>query len=388
MPAARPCAARGGDPSLTGGEPKSSAPLVARAPLLRSRWASPWPARHCRRRPPRRSSSPTFPDSRRAPSRSVPSSMCSRRRSMPCWPRPASTRSTGTSPIRGQVVKVRGEAEAIQSGLGDIGMVVTALYLDRVPLYRMSYVTPFSTKDPDVQTAAVQAVQDANPIYLEHWKAIGITPVALSQAVDNYVIGSKTPLAKLADFKGKKVGGAGPNLPWLAPLGVAGVTSDLGAFYNSLATGVYEAALAWPQALGGFKLCEPAPHALYADIGVGSTLVLAINVGVLGKLPAEVKAAMAEVGPAYGRDSHNRPLARRRRPTRCARRISASNTPSCPTRSASPGPRACRPSASTGPRRPTPRACRERRSSAATWTRCAPPSSRSRATGTRSSSGA
>lgn len=209
----------------------------------------------------------------------------------------------------GQVVKVRGEPEAIQSGLGDIGMVVTAFHLDRVPLYRLSYVTPFSTKDPDVQTAAVQTVQNANPIYLEHWKAIGIVPVALSQAVDNYVIVSKSSLTKLADLKGKKVGAAGPNLPWLAPLGTAGVTSDLGAFYNSLATGVYEAALAWPQAIGGFKLCEPAPHALDADIGVGSTLVLSMNADVYGKLPAEVKAVMAAIGPAYSKDSHNRLLA-------------------------------------------------------------------------------
>jgi len=209
----------------------------------------------------------------------------------------------------GQVVKVRGELEGIQSGLGDIGMIVTAFHLDRAPLYRLSYVTPFSTKDPDVQTAAVQAVQNATPMYLEHWKALGLVPVALSQAVDNYVIVSKTPLAKLADFKGKKVGGAGPNLPWLAPLGIAGVSSDLGAFYNSLATGIYEAALAWPQAIGGFKLCEPAPYALDADIGVGSTLILAMNTNVHAKLPAEVKQVMADTAAAYSRDSHNRLLA-------------------------------------------------------------------------------
>ncbi|MGE0256305.1 MAG: hypothetical protein AB7M05_20245 [Alphaproteobacteria bacterium] len=209
----------------------------------------------------------------------------------------------------GQVVKPRGEPEALQSGLGDIGLITTAFHLDRVPLYRLPYVTPFASKDPDVVVAAVLAAQKANPAYEEHWRSIGSTPVGLAEAVDNYVIISKTRLATLGDLKGLKVGAAGPNIPWLQPLGVAGVTSDLAAFYNGLATGIFEAALAWPQAMGGFKLCEPAPHALDADIGVGSIIALNMNVAVYEKLPADVKTAMAEVAAVWSKDADARLLA-------------------------------------------------------------------------------
>ena len=50
----------------------------------------------------------------------------------------------------GQVVKPRGELEGLEAGLGDVGIVVTAFHADKVPLYEVSFKTPFTTPDLDL----------------------------------------------------------------------------------------------------------------------------------------------------------------------------------------------------------------------------------------------
>ncbi|MGE0255121.1 MAG: TRAP transporter substrate-binding protein DctP [Alphaproteobacteria bacterium] len=206
----------------------------------------------------------------------------------------------------GQVVKARGEPEGVQSGLGDITHVTTPFHLDRVPLYKVPYVIPFTSKDPALMVKIFDAMQPKFTAFGEAWSALGQVNIGSSGVVDNYIIVSKTPVAKLADLRGKKMGAAGANIPWVQGLGVAGVTSDLAAFYSGLATGVYDSALVWPQAMGAFKLCEPAPHVLDADIGAASIHALNVNEAVWAKLPDEVKTAMREAAAVWTSDSLRR----------------------------------------------------------------------------------
>ena len=48
--------------------------------------------------------------------------------------------------LSGQIVKPRGELEGVEAGLGDIGIVITPFHADKLPLYKIPYVTPFTTK--------------------------------------------------------------------------------------------------------------------------------------------------------------------------------------------------------------------------------------------------
>lgn len=201
----------------------------------------------------------------------------------------------------GQIVKPRGELEGVELGLGDLGDVTTPFHLDRVPLYRLAYVTPFTTKDPAVLTDVHATLQNKFPQFDQSWRVLNQLQVGMTTVVDNYLLISSTPMKKLSDIRGKKIGAAGPNLPWVTPIGAAGVQADLVTAYNSLTTGIYSGMIIWMQVSGAFKLCEPAPYALDAGLGAASIHSLNINLDTWDALPDEVKQALKNSGGAWNK---------------------------------------------------------------------------------------
>lgn len=199
----------------------------------------------------------------------------------------------------GQVAKPRGEVEAIQGGIGDISTVPTPFHLDKVPLYNMPYVTPFTTDDPDFLSNTLAKMESTFPEYEKLWGALNQRSLSVSSNVDNYVLMSKKPLMKFSDLQGVKVGAAGANLPWVLAAGAAGVSTNLADMYNSLNTGIFDAAIAWPQAAGSFKLCEPAPHMLDASFGSNSMINLTVNLDAWKRWPDEVRTAFAGAADAW-----------------------------------------------------------------------------------------
>ena len=116
---------------------------------------------------------------------------------------------------------------------------------------------------------------------------------------DNYHLGTTDPWDTVEDLQGVKVGGAGPNLPWLEFAGAVPVQSTLPDGYLSLQTGVYNGWLMFPSAYLGFKFYEPAPH--YTLIGFGAMAVngLTMNSRSFDRLPPEVQTIIMEVGRGY-----------------------------------------------------------------------------------------
>ena len=206
----------------------------------------------------------------------------------------------------GQVVKPRGEPEGIELGLGDFGDVTTPFHLDKVPLYTLAYVTPFTTTDTGLQVEAHKKLAAAFPEFEQSWRALNQTPVSITSVVDNYFVLSSTPIKRLADLKGKKIGAAGPNLPWVTPTGAAGVQTDLTAGYNALQTGIYSGIIIWAQVAGAFKLCEPAPHILQTDFGSASIHAMNFNLDVWDGLPEEVRAAFRANADVWNKEQLKR----------------------------------------------------------------------------------
>jgi TRAP-type C4-dicarboxylate transport system substrate-binding protein len=194
----------------------------------------------------------------------------------------------------GQVVKPRGELEGVEVGLGDIGVVVTAFHADKVPLYEISYKTPFTTKNMDLVARTTKQLEGQFPQYAARWKEFNQMSLYPTGAVDNYLLVSKSPINKLADLNGRKVGAAGPNLPWVTAVGAAGVQTNLADAYNSLNTGIYDNMVVWAQAAGAFKLCEPAPNILHADLGAIQSNILNVNLDSLEAMPEEVRKAILD----------------------------------------------------------------------------------------------
>ncbi len=195
----------------------------------------------------------------------------------------------------GQIVKPRGELEGIELGLGDIGIVPTVFHADKLPLYELSFKTPFTSKNMDLIARTFRSLElKYTAAFDKGWKPANQIALFPTGAVDNYFVLSPKPLAKFEDLKGMKIGAAGPNLPWVTAAGAAGVQTNLADAYNSLNTGIYEGMIVWAQAAGGFKLCETAPFIFDTGFGGNQAQALTVNTDVFDGLPGEVRKALID----------------------------------------------------------------------------------------------
>ena len=108
------------------------------------------------------------------------------------------------------------------------------------------------------------------------------------------------PWESIDDLRGVKIGGAGPNLPWLEFAGVVPVQSTLPDGYMSLQTGVYSGWLLFPSAYFAYKFHEPAPYYTLIGFGaMGGAVIMTMNVRTLSRLPADVRQIVEEVGRGF-----------------------------------------------------------------------------------------
>ena len=199
----------------------------------------------------------------------------------------------------GQIVKPRGELEGLETGLGDVAIVVSAFHPDKVPLYEVSFKTPFTTQDLDFVARTMKRLEGVFPEFQAGWKKFNQMSLHPTGTVDNYVLISEKPIKSLAEIKGRKIGAAGPNLPWVKAVGAAGVQTNVGDAYNSLSTGIFDNMIAWKQAMGAFKLCEPAPFMIDPKLGAAQTGGMNVNLDFFDGLPEEVRNAFVAAAEAW-----------------------------------------------------------------------------------------
>ncbi len=138
----------------------------------------------------------------------------------------------------GTLAKIGSELESMQQGLSDMGIVATVFQSAKLPLNNVTYFVPYGPPDASIVTQAIDYVQGLPELTAEWTK---YTTVYLAGfAIDNYGIASSFPISRLEDLKGRKIGGAGPNLAWFRGTGAVGVQGNLNTFYNDVKTGVYE----------------------------------------------------------------------------------------------------------------------------------------------------
>lgn len=203
----------------------------------------------------------------------------------------------------GAIAGVADTLEAVESGLLDIGAYCFCFEPSKLFLHNFPYYAPFGPQDATTAMAATRATFDAVPWLSEVFETdYNQTLLGLS-GWDNYHLGTKNPWQSVRDLQNVKVGGAGPNLPWLEIAGAVPVQSTLPDGYMSLQTGVYDGWLMFPSSYLGFKFYEPAPH--YTLIGFGAMMVngLTINNRTLSRLPEDVAQIIREVGRGYEAES-------------------------------------------------------------------------------------
>lgn len=199
----------------------------------------------------------------------------------------------------GAIVGPKGELEAIESGLADIGVVQTVFHPDRLRVYDIAYATPFVSTDIDLISATVNGLSQKFPAMLKVWEDNNQHMLTSLAAVDNYQIFLKGDYPGKEVLDGKKLGGAGMNLRYVESVGATGVSSTLADFYNGVATGIFDGAMVWATAAESFKIYEAAPTIVKVDFGGVNSMALSVNQQVWESLPEEVRTAMDEAAEIY-----------------------------------------------------------------------------------------
>ena len=199
----------------------------------------------------------------------------------------------------GSIAGVAETLEAVQNGILDIGAYCFCFEPAKLFLHNFPYYAPFGPQDSAQQMAATRAVYDKTPWLTETFEKEYKQKLLGLHGWDNYHLGTTDAWDTVEDLKGVKIGGAGPNLPWLEFAGAVPVQSTLPDGYLSLQTGVYNGWLMFPSAYLGFKFYEPAPH--YTQIGFGAMGVngLTMNIRTFNRLPENVQNILIEVGRGY-----------------------------------------------------------------------------------------
>ncbi|MCR5856699.1 hypothetical protein LRS09_07950 [Mesorhizobium sp. J428] len=165
----------------------------------------------------------------------------------------------------GTIVKLGSEVEAFQQGIIDVGQMSGVFNPATMGLLNLTYAMPFGPPDARGVTAAVEkALMETEGALQKLEEATGVVYIGGGIAIDDYNIASTKALTKIADMNGVKLGGAGPNLAWLAGTGAVGVQGSYVTFYNDIKTGVrrqyrLDDGQCAGQALRGRAQLEPNP---------------------------------------------------------------------------------------------------------------------------------
>ncbi len=199
----------------------------------------------------------------------------------------------------GAIAGVAETLESVQNGILDIGAYCICFEPAKLFLHNFPYYAPFGPQDSEQAMATVRATYDAQPWLTEQFTAEYDQVLLGLHGWDNYHLGTTDPWDTVDDLKGVKIGGAGPNLPWLEFAGAVPVQSTLPDGYLSLSTGVYNGWLMFPSAYLGFKFYEPSPHYTLIGFGAMGVNALTMNERKFNSLPEDLQQILMDVGRAY-----------------------------------------------------------------------------------------
>jgi TRAP-type C4-dicarboxylate transport system substrate-binding protein len=199
----------------------------------------------------------------------------------------------------GQIAKPMGVLDAMENGLGDIGIITVPFHADKLPLNNLPYRLPFTSSDPALASRVLDDLADKVPAFRAQFDKLNQVLLTNYSTIDSYEIFTRKPIAKAADLKGVKINAAGDNMRFLEPVGAVGVRGALVQYYNNIKTGVTDGCVMWMEGAASFKLQEVAPYYVKVDFGTAVNKSLTVNKNTWAKLPPEVRKVLTDVAIAY-----------------------------------------------------------------------------------------
>ena len=199
----------------------------------------------------------------------------------------------------GSIAKVNETLAAVELGLLDIGSYCMCFEQSRLLMHNFPYWVPFGAKSSVAAVKATRQTYDEFPQLSDTFEKKYKQKLIAISGYDNYNLGTSFAWESLTDLQGKKIGAAGPNLPWLQGSGAVGVSSSLPDGYNGLKSGLYSGWIMFPSAYNSFKFYEPAPHYKIVDFGSVMVNAMTVNLRTWNKLPKDVQGIVLEVAHEY-----------------------------------------------------------------------------------------
>jgi len=196
----------------------------------------------------------------------------------------------------GSVCKLGECLEAVESGLLDVGELMTAFEPAKLMAHVFTYYVPFGSPDTRVVSKAILEVYDKTPVLKTVLESRYKQVFLGAGVVGNYGLVTTFKWKDFGELKGHKIAAAGGNMPWVQGSGMTGVQSTLNEAYTSFQTGVYDGWIMFPDAIVSFKLTEVAKQYIDMDFGAASTPILTMNQNTWKTLPANVQKIFLEVG--------------------------------------------------------------------------------------------
>ena len=203
----------------------------------------------------------------------------------------------------GSAVKVTETLEGVQAGIVDIGGMCYCFEAAKMPLHGFQIWAPFGTNDPVKSLQIVREIYDQTPELADAFEEKFNQKLLGLAAQDPYDLQTTFPIKTLDDIKGRKIGGAGANLPWVGLAGAIPVQTTGAVVYTSLQNGVYDGTIAFVSFQIGLKLYEHTKY--YTKVGFGAMTWhgAQINTNTWNKLPPEVQEIIAEVGRDFEKET-------------------------------------------------------------------------------------
>ena len=110
---------------------------------------------------------------------------------------------------------------------------------------------------------------------------------------------TKFPVAKLEDYKGRKLGASGSLSLWANGIGAVAVQGDFATHYNNVKTGVYDGLIAFTTGVYPIKIHEVAPYMTKVNLGATSIGAITINKKLFDSMSPETQKIFRDVGAEY-----------------------------------------------------------------------------------------
>jgi len=204
-----------------------------------------------------------------------------------------------TEAYGGSLAGVGGELDAIEDGLAEVGAIPTVFLPTKLPLYNVSYNTPFGPAEPALVMEAVEALNASVAGMVESWHAYDAEYLGGGFALDNYLLMTTFPVRSIDDLAGRRIAAPGPAVNWLNGTGAVGVAGNLTTYYNDIQTGVFEGVIVFPTAAAPARLHEVAPYVTVTDFGAQYAGGLVANRTWFQAQPEAVQAALRAGAAAY-----------------------------------------------------------------------------------------